>query len=63
MSDWGAGFASGIAVGLAIGLSFARKRKPWSEMSEKEKKIQIGLIGAGVVLLATGIVVFFIVNK
>ena len=62
MSDWGAGFATGIAVGLVIGLITARKSKPWSEMSDKEKKTQIGLIGAGVVLLAGGIVAFFLVN-
>jgi len=62
LSDWGVGFASGIAVGLVIGLSFARKRKPWAEMSEKEKKVQIGLIAAGVVLLAAGIVAFILVS-
>lgn len=62
MSDWGAGFAAGIAVGLAIGLGFARRRRPWFEMSEKERKIQIGLVAAGVILLAAGIVVFFLVR-
>jgi len=54
MSDWGAGFATGIAVGLVIGLSAGRRQKPWSELSEREKKTRIGLIAAGVVLLAAG---------
>ena len=62
MSDWGIGYALGIATGLAIGLSFARRRKPWSEQSEKERKILIGAIAAGVVLLAAGIVVAFLVS-
>ena len=64
MSDWAFGFATGIAVGLAIGLSFSsRRQKPWSELSAREKKLMIGLIAAGVVLLLAGIVVFFLVDK
>ena len=63
MSDWGAGFATGIAVGLAIGLSFRRKQKPWSELTEKEKKLRVWLIAAGVILLAAGIVIFFLVGS
>ena len=62
MSDWGVGYAMGIAVGLAIGLIIGRKRKPWSELSEKEKRIQISLLVAGVVLLAAGIVVFVLIS-
>jgi hypothetical protein len=55
MSDW--------AVGLAIGLGFSRRQKPWAELTGKEKKLMIGLIAAGVVLLLAGIVVFFLVDK
>jgi len=62
MSDWGVGFASGIAVGLAIGLIAGRKGKPWSELTEKERKFRIGLIAAGVIVLAAGIVTFFLVS-
>ncbi|MFC1972318.1 hypothetical protein ACFLVE_02805 [Chloroflexota bacterium] len=62
MSDWGAGFAMGIAVGLAVGLVTGRKQKPWAELTEKEKKVIIWLIGAGVVLFLAGIVVFFLVS-
>jgi tetrahydromethanopterin S-methyltransferase subunit F len=62
MSDWGFGYVSGIFVGLVIGLLVGRKREPWSELTDRQRKITIGLIAAGVVLLAAGIVVFFIVS-
>ena len=62
MSDWGAGYATGIAVGLVIGLLAGRRSKPWSEQTARQKKITIGLIAAGVVLLLAGIVVFFLVK-
>jgi len=61
MSDWGAGFATGIAVGLVIGLFAGRKQKPWSELTEKEKRLRIRLIALGVVTLAAGIVVFLVI--
>ena len=54
MSDW--------AVGLAIGLGFGRRQKTWSELSCRERKLMIGLIALGVVALAAGIVVFFLVS-
>lgn len=62
MSDWGVGYASGIVVGLVIGLIVGRKRQTWSEMSSSQRKVMISLIAAGVVLLAAGIVVFFLVS-
>jgi len=56
MNDWGVGYAIGIFTGLAIGLVVGRRQKPWSELNQKEKRIRIGLIATGVVLLAAGIV-------
>jgi len=56
MIDWGVGYAIGIFTGLAIGLAVGRRQKPWSELTRKEKRIRMGLIAAGVVLLAVGIV-------
>ena len=56
---WGAGFATGIGVGFALGLVVGRlgvKQKPWSEMTEKEKKTRKIAIGAGSILLLLGIV-------
>ena len=56
MYDLGVGYAIGIFTGLAIGLAVGRRQKRWSELTQKEKRIRIGLIAAGVVLLAAGIV-------
>ena len=62
---WGAGFATGIGVGFAIGLivgSLTVKQKSWSELTEKEKKTRIWLVGAGIILLIGGIVAFLLVR-
>jgi len=57
MSDWGVGYAIGIAAGFAIGFVAGRRQKRWSELTQKEKRIRISIVAAGVVLLAIGIVV------
>ena len=44
MSEWGVGYTIGIVTGLAIGLIATRKRKPWAELNEKEKKTRIGIM-------------------
>jgi len=62
---WGAGFATGIGVGFAIGLivgSLTVKQKSWSELTEKERKTRIWLVGAGIILLIGGIVAFLLVR-
>jgi hypothetical protein len=56
MSDWGVGYAIGIATGLVIGFVAGRRQERWSELNHKEKRIRIGIVAAGVVLLAAGIV-------
>jgi len=56
---WGAGFATGIGVGFVLGLVVGRlgvKQKPWSELTDKEKKTRKILIGAGSFLLLLEIV-------
>jgi hypothetical protein len=60
MSDWGVGYAIGIATGLVIGFAAGRRQKRWSELTQKEKRIRISIVAAGVVLLAAGIVVLLI---
>ena len=58
---WGAGFATGIGVGFAIGLIVGRlgvKQKPWSELTEKEKRTRKIVIGLGSFLLLLGVVAF-----
>ena len=59
MSDWGVGYAIGIATGLAIGLVAGRKRKAWSELDKKERRIRIMTIAFGVAALAIGLFVYF----
>lgn len=54
---------AGFVIGLAIGFTAARKQKPWSELSAKEKRLMIGLVALGVVALAAGIVVFLLVRS
>jgi len=62
MNDLAVGFAIGIATGLAIGIAVTRKEKPWSELSDREKRLRIGLLAAGVVLFIAGLAVFFVVE-
>jgi hypothetical protein len=55
---WGAGFATGIGAGFALGLVVGRlgvKQKPWSELTDKEKKTRKITIGVGSLLLLLGI--------
>ena len=61
MSDWGVGFAMGMVIGLVIGIAAGRKQKPWSELTDKEKKIRIGITVAGAILLIAGVIAFFLV--
>jgi len=55
---WGAGFATGIGVGFAVGLIVGRlgvQQKPWSELTEKEKRIRKITVGVGTFILLVGI--------
>jgi len=59
MSDWGAGFAIGIAVGVGLGMVVGRKQqRPWSELTDKEKKVRIGIMVALGIAVVAGFVVF-----
>ena len=42
MSDWG----TGLAIGMGVGLTMGKKQKPWSELTEKEKKVRIAIMAA-----------------
>jgi hypothetical protein len=48
----------GIAAGFAIGFAAGKQQKPWSELTEQEKKFRKLLIGAGVAILVLGAMVF-----
>jgi hypothetical protein len=62
MSDYSVGFLLGLAVGFTGGIAIARQSKPWSEMTERERRMRTGLIVAGAVALAAGIVTLFLVK-
>ena len=54
------GWILGLAGGMGIGISIGKKQKPWSELTDGEKKTRIISITAGVVLLVAGVVVFLV---
>ena len=62
MSDWVVGYVMGMAVGIgagfAVGFAAGKKQKPWSELTEQEKRLRKLLIGTGIALLVLGAVVF-----
>ena len=58
MSDFVFGILIGIAIGISIGIAIEKNKKPWSELTEKEKKIIRITIGAGIAILLLGVIVF-----
>ena len=55
-AGFGLGLLLGFAAGIGIGISIGRKQKPWSELDEREKKVRIGVIAAGFVLLLAAVI-------
>jgi len=56
------GFVIGLVIGMGAGFIIGRAgRKPWSELTEKEERIRIGIVAGLVILVVAGIVVFFLV--
>ena len=51
------GMAIGIAMGLSIGIIIGKKQKPWSELTDEEKRQRKLLIGAGFIILVIGFLV------
>jgi ABC-type antimicrobial peptide transport system permease subunit len=61
MADW-IMFALGIIIGIGIGLFFGKTpSKPWSELTEKEKKMRIAIMVTLAILVIAGVVVSFLV--
>ena len=62
MSDFVIGIPIGIAIGvsirISIGIAIEKNQKPWSELTEGEKKTRKIAIGAGSVILLLGFIVF-----
>ena len=61
LTMWGSGFATGIGIGFVLGLVVGRmgvKQKPWSELTEKEKRTRKILTGVLIFLALLGVVAF-----
>ncbi|KYK29258.1 hypothetical protein AYK20_06105 [Thermoplasmatales archaeon SG8-52-1] len=58
MSDiyFSLGMAIGIIIGLSIGIVIGKKQKPWSELTDEEKRHRKILIGSGTVILVFGVI-------
>jgi len=51
------GIAIGIAIGVSIGIALGKKQKPWSDMTEEEKRIRKIIIGVAMIFLIIGVLV------
>jgi hypothetical protein len=64
MSDFVVGFVIGIpigaAVGIAIDIAIGIQQKPWSELTEEEKKIRKNALLVGTMTLIIGVIVFLL---
>jgi hypothetical protein len=57
------GFVLGLAVGITIGIILGRRQKPFSEMSDSEKRLRIGLVAVLSISAVAGIVVAFLYSS
>ena len=48
------GLAIGFAIGLNLGINIGKKQKPWSELTDEERRQRKLLIGAGLIILIIG---------
>lgn len=51
------GMLIGIAIGVSIGISISRKQKPWSELTDNEKKQKKIIISIGFIILIIGFII------
>lgn len=67
MNDFILGFIIGIPIGTAIGIAIevaiGIQQKPWSELTEEEKKIRKNALLIGTFVLIIGVFVFFSLLK
>ena len=57
ISEIGIGIIIGLAIGISIGIMMGKKQKPYSEMTEKEKRTYKIIIGLGTILLIAGVII------
>jgi uncharacterized BrkB/YihY/UPF0761 family membrane protein len=50
------GIAIGFAIGISIGIIIGKKQKPWSELTEEEKKFKKIVVGIGIIILLIGFI-------
>lgn len=50
------GILIGLAIGISLGISIGRKQKPWSELTDKEKKYKKIIISIGIIILLIGLI-------
>jgi hypothetical protein len=53
-------FGMGMAVGLSIGIVAGKRQRPWSELTENERRTRIWLVAAGAFLVVAGIAAFLL---
>jgi hypothetical protein len=53
------GIAIGIGIGISIGISMGKNQKPWSELTQEEKRMKKTIIAFGIILLIIGIITLF----
>ncbi|MCX6661516.1 MAG: hypothetical protein NTY91_03095 [Euryarchaeota archaeon] len=62
MSEFVVGFVIGIPIGTAIGIAIEIaidiQQKPWSELTDEEKKIRKNALFVGTMSLIIGVIVF-----
>jgi hypothetical protein len=62
MSEFVVGFIIGIPIGTAIGIAIEIaidiQQKPWSELTDEEKKIRKNALFVGTMSLIIGVIVF-----
>jgi hypothetical protein len=62
LSDFVVGFVIGIPIGTAIGIAIELaidiQQKPWSELTDEEKKIRKNALFVGTLSLIIGVIVF-----
>ena len=60
MIGWILGLTAGMVIGISIGITIGTKQKPWSELTDSEKRKRIAVIAAGTVFFAAGVLVLIV---
>ena len=61
MGGYGLGLLLGYVMGMGIGSTIGTKRKPWSELDDRRKKVRFGVFAA-INLLALAVAIVFLIR-